>query len=169
MPTDTTVPPTPPSEKNQLDIDSDCIAATEQSHIQRLATLFASQIPAEEFTTAELQGFLLGCKKQPVQAVQKVAEWVRAEREEKAKKEEREKKRQEKAKDSAMKGYGALWGQPVNRGLASPVAPVLGQPVTTEAPVLPPTPVETSGDDKKSNGAVTGLLLSPVLPEPSTK
>ncbi|KAF9033593.1 hypothetical protein BJ165DRAFT_1515242 [Panaeolus papilionaceus] len=39
-------------------------ASLKSQYLTHLSQLFASQIPADEFSTAELQGFLLGCKSQ---------------------------------------------------------------------------------------------------------
>src|SRR5579875_927059 len=42
----------------------------------KLSETFASHVPPDEFSTAEIQGYLLGCKNQPEQAVAGIAEWV---------------------------------------------------------------------------------------------
>lgn len=56
----------------------------------RLSAEFASRIPDDEFTTAELQGYLLLCRKSPREAVDKIDEWVTAERAEKQRRKEAE-------------------------------------------------------------------------------
>ena len=53
--------------------------------IDRLATKFADILPPKEFTPAEIQGYLLGHKKNPDGAIEKVGLWVDAIREEKRK------------------------------------------------------------------------------------
>ena len=45
-------------------------------HLAALANEFAETIPDYEFSTAELQGFLLSCKRKPEEAVLKAKLWV---------------------------------------------------------------------------------------------
>lgn len=65
-----------------------------------LARKFGESVPENEFTTAELQGYLLSCKQSPEDAGDGVAEWVRQElherRERKLKDDERRLGRQAK-------------------------------------------------------------------------
>jgi len=74
-----------------------------QSAMVELAEKFASQVPEREFSTAELQGYLLSCKKNPERAVSGVDEWVEVERKERKerKEKEEEKKRQVREKKEA--------------------------------------------------------------------
>ena len=56
----------------------------------QLSAEFASRIPDDEFTTAELQGYLLLYRKRPREAVDKIDEWIQVERAEKQRKREAE-------------------------------------------------------------------------------
>lgn len=59
--------------------------STTGGKVARLSTLakeFAENVPDHEFSTAELQGFLLSCKREPEQAARGVKLWVDQEREE---------------------------------------------------------------------------------------
>ena len=53
--------------------------------IDRLATKFADLLPSRKFTPAEIQGYLLGHKKNPDGAAEIVGLWIDAIREEKRK------------------------------------------------------------------------------------
>lgn len=70
----------------------------EKETLADLAERFASDVPACEFSTAELQGFLQGFKMRPVEAAQGVAVWVEDERRDRRAREEREEERRRKAK-----------------------------------------------------------------------
>ncbi|KAJ2926105.1 hypothetical protein H1R20_g10992, partial [Candolleomyces eurysporus] len=72
-------------------------AATVQGRIAELAEDFAVRVPETEFSTAELQGYLLGFKMDPLKAVDGVASWVQRERVRRAEKEQRENERKAKA------------------------------------------------------------------------
>lgn len=67
--------------------------------IPELAEIFALQIPEHEFSTAELQGYLLTCKKQPSQATAGISAWVNSEKGEKRARTEREELRKQKVKE----------------------------------------------------------------------
>ncbi|KAL9117412.1 MAG: hypothetical protein Q9187_006054 [Circinaria calcarea] len=56
-----------------------------EEDIHRLATNFADLLPSGEFTPAEIQGYLLGHKKDPDGAIKSVGQWIDAIREEKRK------------------------------------------------------------------------------------
>jgi len=66
--------------------------------IIQLSELFASRVPLNEFSTAELQGYLLTWKKQPYRAAAAVEEWIQGERAERKERKEREETEREKAK-----------------------------------------------------------------------
>lgn len=51
-----------------------------QSQLAHLAEKFASGIPDDEFSTAQLQGYLLMYKKRPWDAASDIEEWVESER-----------------------------------------------------------------------------------------
>jgi mitochondrial chaperone BCS1 len=94
-----TAPPTPPSESVKKlppihDEDAPLTVTVEtQTPLQHLSRLFGSRIPPNEFTTAELQGYLLSCKSEPLGAVHSIEQWVNDERDERKRKKEREEER----------------------------------------------------------------------------
>ena len=65
--------------------------------LQEYGTTFAAQLPEDEFTTAELQGYLLIHKKNPDDAVQYLQEWIGNERAERKRRKEVEQREREKA------------------------------------------------------------------------
>ncbi|KAJ7033568.1 P-loop containing nucleoside triphosphate hydrolase protein [Mycena alexandri] len=71
-----------------------------------LAEEFAETVPPQEFSTAELQGYLQGFKTQPVEAVRSVATWVEEERRDRAAREAREEERRAKAQMRAQQQIG---------------------------------------------------------------
>lgn len=142
------------------------------AELAKLAQEFASHIPERTFTTAELQGFLLLCKKQPFLAVNTVRDWVQSEfaaRKEKEEREvERKRKQREKRVDAMSLGVNgdatataamatrlaAMYG---GSNLAS--SPLLGTQLNGGSPMTPGTPspvyvdkpeVKTSGNEDKS-------------------
>lgn len=62
--------------------------ATSKAEMVALAEEFASRIPGEEFTPAEIQGYLLRHKQEPEMAIKGAEVWVRDMREEKSRKRE---------------------------------------------------------------------------------
>ncbi|KAF5329659.1 hypothetical protein D9619_009197 [Psilocybe cf. subviscida] len=74
-------------------------AAEKEAILSDMSKEFSAQVPEHEFSTAELQGFLLGCKQQPEKAVSGVAEWVRNERQDREDKKQREEERAAKKRD----------------------------------------------------------------------
>jgi chaperone BCS1 len=60
-------------------------------------------LPPEELSPAQIQGYLLGYKRDPILAVEHVREWLERERELKAEKEERERQRRQKLAEMASK------------------------------------------------------------------
>ncbi|KAJ7610380.1 P-loop containing nucleoside triphosphate hydrolase protein [Roridomyces roridus] len=87
-------------------------ATPEQRSLASLAEQFAQAIPDGEFSTADLQGYLLGFKTQPVEAVAGVKAWVEREREERRAREVREEERRVKRE----RGQGQGQVQEVNNG-----------------------------------------------------
>ncbi|KAI3615012.1 mitochondrial chaperone bcs1 [Moniliophthora roreri] len=84
-------------------------ADDDASVIKRLSEIFASAIQPNEFTTAELQGYLLSCKKQPLQAVNGILAWIEQERIDRRERKEREEAKRRKAQerhDNFMKASG---------------------------------------------------------------
>lgn len=76
------------------------------SAMDELASTFASGIPDGEFSTADLQGYLLSCKTRPEQAASGVEAWVEQERQERKDRERRidERKQKAKAKTAEVNG-----------------------------------------------------------------
>ncbi|KAL4246541.1 hypothetical protein AB1N83_014446 [Pleurotus pulmonarius] len=68
-----------------------------------LADQFSSGIPEDTFSIAELQGFLLSCKKRPLDAAAGVQAWVVKELEQRREREEREEMRKLKLKAAKEK------------------------------------------------------------------
>lgn len=98
-------------EKDLTDVDVDA-----------LAKKFGAGVPEDEFSTAELQGFLLSHKKDPIFAAENITSWVEHERTERREREEREEQRKIKMKEAREKyGVGGGYGFP-------PFAPVIPPP-----------------------------------------
>jgi len=64
--------------------------------ISVLAEEFGSIIPSDEFSTAELQSFLLEYKTEPAEAIAQAGSWIAAQRRERLEKKERDAKRRER-------------------------------------------------------------------------
>ncbi|TFK37900.1 P-loop containing nucleoside triphosphate hydrolase protein [Crucibulum laeve] len=82
-----------------------------RAYLQELAMNFSGQIPEYEFSTAELQGYLLSWKKQPVKASENVIDWVEQERREKR---ERNKRKGKKCKSREEKERREVRGGPIS-------------------------------------------------------
>lgn len=119
--------------------------AEKEKALAVLSQQFASNVPEHEFSTAELQGFLLSCKQQPEKAVAGIAAWVEtenSEREEKKLREEerrakiREKKELREAKQlqGSLMRLGNMGGIPRAGGVGGPTVNGAGSP---EVPVTP--------------------------------
>ncbi|KAF8884507.1 P-loop containing nucleoside triphosphate hydrolase protein [Infundibulicybe gibba] len=89
-----------PSSRFGHDEGSEPIAKADTFNIHELANIFADAVPEHEFSTAELQGYLLTCRKEPAQAAKAVGTWVEHERAERQEREEREEKRREKIQEA---------------------------------------------------------------------
>jgi len=74
--------------------------AEKQFKLGKLAKTFSQDVPENEFSTAELQGYLLSCKKQPEQAATGIGAWVEQERIERKERKEREIERKAKEQQS---------------------------------------------------------------------
>lgn len=100
-------------------------STSESMHVlHRLADQFADAVPEDEFSTAELQGYLLGYKTKPFDAISDLIDWIEQERQDKRKREERENKRKEKRRESLLKAKAAA--------IAEFVAPLYHQVVANE-------------------------------------
>lgn len=74
--------------------------AEKQFKLGELAKTFSQGVPEYEFSTAELQGYLLSCKKHPEQAATGIGAWVEKERIERKERKEREIERKAKEQQS---------------------------------------------------------------------
>ena len=113
-------PTSSPSEKAVL---ADLVADI-KSMRSSLAARFSSQIPAHEFSTAELQGYLLSRKGKPSLAADGASEWVQTEREDRKARKERQEAKKAKAKARREEREAkALVGGLKRIGLSVDVAP----------------------------------------------
>ncbi|KAJ7584988.1 hypothetical protein C8J56DRAFT_1053390 [Mycena floridula] len=98
--------------------------------MEDLAVRFASLVPPSEFTTAELQGFVLSCKKNPAQALLGISAWVEfeEERKDRAAKKVRDQERRDKAEAAKTKRINAMRASvgDVSTGLTPPLTPTVG-------------------------------------------
>ena len=141
----TTLKSTDKEEKKELSPDEKTIA------IHSLAEKFALDVPEHEFSTAELQGYLLSCKKEPEMAVEGVSDWVEQERRDRKDREDREAER--KAKRDANQLQGSL----ARLGIVTPntaTAAVGQQPLGS---VLEPTVITTTSTPVIPNFNLTAI------------
>ena len=82
-----------------------------------LSSAFATHILQHTFSTAELQGYLLTYKKDPVAAADNIQAWVEREMGERREKQEREEKRKRKTKESRERRYGGGVGGGLGGGV----------------------------------------------------
>ncbi|TFK65882.1 P-loop containing nucleoside triphosphate hydrolase protein [Pluteus cervinus] len=106
-------------------------------HIEQLAEKFSEGIPAEEFSTADLQGYLLLCKRKPEEAASGVEEWVQKQRDERKARAEREKKRKLKYEEAKRKGDAMRYGYYPGPMGAAPYGGGLRTPITEGTTPLP--------------------------------
>jgi len=140
-------------------VDSIALAAETEGNISyeefiaKLSEAFASHVPPDEFSTAELQGYLLGCKKQPEQAVAGIAEWIEQERQYKQERRDREEATKRKAKEKR---------ESLTRPNALPVPPTLPSGASS-LPLLLPTVGQTA------ENLLTGVINDeqPLSPSPA--
>jgi len=141
------------------------------SRLSELANQFAESVPADEFSTAELQGYLLMCKMKPVEAVSGIAEWIEQERAEKREREEREEKRKEKLRESRLKAKTAMVAElvgPLQRhtasGDTSSSSSTLSGPSSNPVhdPVTPQTTHLVNAQLENQPGAVKSLKINGV-------
>jgi len=79
-----------------------------QTLIRSLACQFRDAVPAHEFSTAELQGYLLTCKTSPTQAANGIAAWVESEMAERMAKKAREGAKKEERRKAAERRYAGM-------------------------------------------------------------
>lgn len=164
--------PSLPSEKQQQDV-SDLL--------HTLASKFSNAIPSHEFSTAELQGYLLTWKISPSQAAAGAAAWVELEMAEKranvAQEEEKKNKAAEKEADRVRERYGmgVGLGIPVGRHLPRmgglgyvpsgngevPMTVPTGVELPTVAGITPPPPPSPPVVGPTSGGVVSPVGVYP--------
>lgn len=117
------------------------------ARLDALAEKWAAAIPPDQFSTAELQGYLLTCKLQPLRALEHIEAWVESELKRKKERKEKEAKIKEKNKARLAKMRQGAVGEAVAAALAHVPAPTANQ-TTTEVPKTVDT-VETGGSAPK--------------------
>ena len=140
--------------------------------LHTLASQFGNAIPLHEFSTAELQGYLLGCKTSPCQAAAGVEAWVAseiAERQEKTRS-ANEQQKQENANiygPSMIPGLGMSMGPMSTMGMYS-TSQLNGNAVST--PSSDPSTAATPGIPA-TTPEVTPVVGAPVVdtPEPAVE
>ncbi|CAA7264031.1 unnamed protein product [Cyclocybe aegerita] len=109
-------------------------ASSEKSALElsSLAASFASVIPEHEFSTAELQGYLLTFKKDPAGASHGAAAWIAQEQHDREERKRKEAEKKAKAKEkreereaSALKGPLARLGVQAGAASGAPQAPAM--------------------------------------------
>lgn len=146
------IPAPAPRDAEVSDLDEK--RATVAERIARMADSFAEKIPEGQFSTAELQGYLLGYKKEPVYAVESIAPWIereQAQREEKRRREESKRaKAKEKSKEMLAQAGLAMYSAAASSGMVM-------------APMPPAVVAETAGDVDAVAGLARKTLPSPTL------
>jgi len=160
-------PPTTNHEKLFNDSERSFNADGTLSRLSELADQFAEFIPDDEFSTAELQGYLLMCKMKPLDAVSGIAEWIEQERTEKRERAEREEKRKEKLMESRLKAKTAMVAElvgPLQQQAASGDASTSAPPGTssnsTRDPITSPQAVRPVAAQFQHN---PGVVSSPKI------
>lgn len=119
-----------PESHTNLKTNEDLSPPEKISAIQRLAEKFAEGVPEHEFSTAELQGYLLTCKKEPEQAVEGIAGWVVQERKDREDRKVREAERKTKTLEARDKrDANQLQGSLARLGIVAPPTVAGQQPL----------------------------------------
>jgi chaperone BCS1 len=120
-----------PEDKEKVNME-----ATVEERMAELAESFSDRVPENEFSTAELQGYLLGFKMDPLKAVDGVASWVQREHVRRAEKEQREAERKAKANRANQAPEGSKF--PFAQGMSLSGMPGLPNPETFEVVAATP-------------------------------
>ena len=104
-------------------VDESADTNEKQSGMARLAGEFASVIPPNEFSMAELQGYLLGCRTAPTEAVRGIEAWVERERQARRDKDVREQLRKERIWAAKARQRRSAY-DPVFAGVPKVLAPL---------------------------------------------
>ena len=131
------------SEDEKFEEKKSDITPLTTADVLALADKFSSLFPDDEFSTAELQGYLLAWKKDPQGALDHFQGWTDDLRKERHAKEERERKRREKIKrnrdyNEAMHLQGGL----AKLGMLQPILPSVVDPSTPPTSVTPEVRLE---------------------------
>lgn len=138
-----------------------------ENRIQELADKFGQAVPTHEFSTAELQGYLLMWKKQPEGAVSAIYEWIEQERADKRERREKEQARKNKAREvkekrvaTQIQGSLAHLGGLVNRGPLTPMSLVSSSPSSAGTGSLDNDALSQNGSDSPPvNSSPSGVDL----------
>ncbi|TFK29174.1 P-loop containing nucleoside triphosphate hydrolase protein [Coprinopsis marcescibilis] len=122
------------------------------ARLGQLALEFSKCIPENEFTTAELQGYLLSCKTCPEDAVLGSSEWVGQEL-----KERRERKTESDKKKGVSRLHGGLGTSGPEIGVGA------GQPGDLPDVVAPGPPLATT---PSLHGSASSVGVNPVIMTP---
>ncbi|KAJ2923081.1 hypothetical protein H1R20_g9114, partial [Candolleomyces eurysporus] len=139
-------------------------AAEKASRLATLANEFAETIPDYEFSTAELQGFLLSCKRKPEEAVLKAKLWVTQELLERQQKPIRFiNGRQQRTPPDTQPGVEASPANGVGFSGMGGITPTASTSASDH--IAPPTPPQTPSitpKEPKEGSIVDALLSGPV-------
>ncbi|KAF8153881.1 P-loop containing nucleoside triphosphate hydrolase protein [Crassisporium funariophilum] len=149
--------------QSQTDSKTQMTSTEKTSAIEKLAEVFALDIPEHEFSTAELQGYLLACKRQPEKAVEGILAWVAQERKEREERKVRESERKAKSleardKRDATQLQGSL-ARLNGMGVLTPMNQppeglfVGGGPPSAGGQVVGPAYASTNGAETRNQGA----------------
>ncbi|KAJ7727373.1 P-loop containing nucleoside triphosphate hydrolase protein [Mycena metata] len=150
-----------------------------EKELSILAQQFAAALRDYEFSPAELQGYLLLNREQPIEAATEMSAWVQRQRDDRAEKAElRAERRERRAKmymeaarfQQQQQQYGPYPGFPVlpgpmpmpppgSFGVSPPLAP---PPIVSPSPVpLPPSPPADGGDVDVAAAPLVALAAVP--------
>ncbi|EPQ55978.1 P-loop containing nucleoside triphosphate hydrolase protein [Gloeophyllum trabeum ATCC 11539] len=152
------------------------------------ADQFAETLPEHEFSTAEIQGYLLGYKSNPAAAVAGVGKWAQEVKEERAAKKRKEEEKEEKRKQAKLQPHreagrvmasemGKVFQQSLGHAGGPPTGVPLSAPHGGERRVHGDRPIqvqeEKSAEERlasevpKLNGS--GPVSGPDVPTPSVE
>jgi len=140
------------------------VSSSSEIRIRDLADKFGEAVPAYEFSTAELQGYLLMWKKQPEEAVSALSEWVDQERFDNKERREKEQARKNKAREVKEKRVA----NQLQGSLAHLGGLVNGGPLTPMSLVASPRPSALTGSSDGDARSQNGSDSPPVNSSPSS-
>lgn len=140
-------------------VDKPAGAHEKHGGMEQLANEFASAIPPDEFSMAELQGYLLGFRTAPAEAVHGIQAWVEGERQARRDKEVREQLRTERIAAAKAQQQRSVY-DPILAGVQRAVGP-LPRPIPYNLGYGEPQP---PGELHKDADAEPGHLGNTVKP-----